>query len=96
MPTSTDGSRLFPRELFTSPEGVATSVNAIRTVSEHEYDITGFALAPRNPFNVDNAVNPAVRHTLGHFSTSFIFPDYPTPAQLMAGQADLMKNVLDG
>ncbi|KAI1859837.1 hypothetical protein JX265_010286 [Neoarthrinium moseri] len=95
VPTITEGSRLFPRELFTNPEGIENSLQAIRTVSERGYDITGFALAPRNPFHVDNSVNPALRNALGHFSSGVVFAEHSTSEQMAATQAELMNNILD-
>ncbi|KOS23055.1 6-hydroxy-D-nicotine oxidase [Escovopsis weberi] len=94
-PLDTPGSRLFPREVWTDPEGLTAILDTFRNISELGYDVTGFLIAPQNPFNVDNAVSPALRHALGYFSTSVEFPGNATSEHKAAAQEELMRNILD-
>ena len=94
QPDTVDGSRLFPRNIWNDPTGFEISFRAIQRVLEAGYDITAFGMAPRNPFNANNAVNPALRHAIAFFTTSIVLPDNPTSAQLEATQHTLMNDIL--
>ncbi|RDA92316.1 hypothetical protein CP533_3265 [Ophiocordyceps camponoti-saundersi (nom. inval.)] len=93
-PNSVDGSRLFPRGVWNDPAGFEASFKAIRGVVEAGYDITAFAMAPRNPFGADNAANPALRHCIAFFTTSILLPSSPTPKQLEAAQNTMLNDIL--
>ncbi|PHH65675.1 hypothetical protein CDD81_1761 [Ophiocordyceps australis] len=92
-PNSVDGSWLFTRQVWKHPASFNKSVQAIRKVVEEGCDITAFVMAPRNPFKVENAANPALRHNLVFVTTSIVLSQNPTPAQLTAAQ-DNMVNVI--
>lgn len=86
----------FPREIWTDPEGLNAILNAIRKVNELGNDVGGFAIAPRNPFDVDNAVSPAWRHALGYFNTGVLYPeDSSMTQQMAAAAAELQTTILD-
>ncbi|KAL6699316.1 hypothetical protein J3F84DRAFT_393583 [Trichoderma pleuroticola] len=93
-PADIEASRLFPKDVWNDAEGFEKSFQAIRRVSDAGYDLTAFAVAPGNPFNVDNAANPALRHNIGFFSTGIFLPENPTPAELAATQSKVMNDLV--
>jgi hypothetical protein len=94
LPQDIEASRLFPRNIWNDPNGFETSFGAIRAVVDDGYDITVFGIAPGNPFNVDNAVNPAMRHLMAYISTGILLPANPTPAQLASTQSKVMNDLV--
>ncbi|KJZ77716.1 hypothetical protein HIM_02893 [Hirsutella minnesotensis 3608] len=93
-PAILEGSRFFPRNVWNNAAGFEKSFQAIKKTSEDGYDITAFAMSPKNPFNVRNAVNPALRNTLGFFTTGILLPNDATVEQTRRTQRHLMNDVL--
>ncbi|KAL7952396.1 hypothetical protein V8C34DRAFT_310046 [Trichoderma compactum] len=93
-PANIEASRLFPKDVWNDAEGFEKAFQAIRRVSDAGYDLTAFAVAPGNPFNVDNAANPALRHNIAFFSTGILLPENPTPAELAATQSKVMNDLV--
>lgn len=93
-PNSVDGSWLFPRQSFSAPESFNASFQAIKGVVDKGYDVTAFGVAPRNPFRIDNSVNPALRANTLFATTSILLSDNPSPYQLQSAQKTLMDDIL--
>ena len=56
--------------------------------------VGGYHMAPGNPFNVDNAVNEAWRHTQSFLITANLVPDNATPAQLKNSSDHLTFDIM--
>ncbi|GAB0138996.1 hypothetical protein EsDP_00007215 [Epichloe bromicola] len=93
-PNSVDGGWLFPRQSFSDPASFNGSFQAIKRVVDDGYDITAFGVSPRNPYRVDNSVNPALRASTLFATTSIALPDEPSPDQLRSAQKTLMADIL--
>lgn len=95
-PTTIEGSRLFPRTTWTDPDGLTAILSTFRTIIARGHDIEGFLISPGNPFGVDNAVSPALRRAIAHFSVGVRLPsdDESTAEQKATAQEELERAVL--
>ncbi|PHH68130.1 hypothetical protein CDD82_811 [Ophiocordyceps australis] len=93
-PNSVDGSWLFTRQVLKEPGHFNKSLQAIQQVVEEGYDITGFVMAPRNPYKVENAASASLRNNVIFVTTSIVLSQTPTPAQLRAAQDKMMNGIL--
>ncbi|KAJ8108141.1 hypothetical protein OPT61_g8375 [Boeremia exigua] len=82
MTTIRQATRLFPKSLWETPEKFNSFYETIKNTVMSGASIGGYHMAPGNPFNVDNAVNEAWRHTQSFLITANIVPENATPAQL--------------
>ncbi|KAK5994153.1 VAO-type flavoprotein oxidase [Cladobotryum mycophilum] len=88
-------TRLFPTEIWNDPAGFNSSFDAVRKVAEAGYPIAAWQIAPGNPSQANNAVNPAFRHARAFFSSGVMFPTNATPSQMTASYKELRANILD-
>jgi hypothetical protein len=94
QPEDIQASRLIPRNIWNDPNDFNSSFSAIQAIADAGYDITTFGITPGNPFNVDNAVSPALRQLMSFVSTGVLLPPNPTPAELAATQSKVMDDLM--
>ena len=87
-------SRLFPKSLWETPEAFTSFFDTIRNTVMSGSTVGGYHMAPGNPFNVDNAVNEAWRHTQSFLITANLVPDNATPAQLKNSSDHLTFDIM--
>ncbi|KAG9235252.1 hypothetical protein BJ875DRAFT_529554 [Amylocarpus encephaloides] len=81
--TSRSGNRLFPRSSWEDPVKFNKTFEMLRRHSEKGYMFGGYHMAPNNnPFNVDNAVNPAFRNAIAFLVTMTSWATNSTESQI--------------
>lgn len=93
-PDDIQASWLFPKSLWKNKKAFEKAFKSIRYVSDSGYDVGAFGIAPGNPFNVDNAANPALRKAMAFVSTGVVLPENPTAKQLAAAQDKVMNDLV--
>jgi hypothetical protein len=88
-------TRLFPKSLWETEEKFEGFYDTIKSTVMNGHTVGGYHQAPGNPFNVDNAVNPAWRTTQSFLITANMVPDNATPAQLKNASDTLTYEIME-
>ncbi|KAF2850140.1 FAD/FMN-containing isoamyl alcohol oxidase-like protein MreA [Plenodomus tracheiphilus IPT5] len=88
-------TRLFPKSLWETPEKFNNFYNTIKQTVMDGHTVGGYHMAPGNPFNIDNAVNPAWRTAQSFLITANMVPDDATPAELKTASDTLTYGIMD-
>ncbi|KAH9859681.1 hypothetical protein IAQ61_011462 [Plenodomus lingam] len=88
-------TRLFPKSLWETEDKLKGFYNTVKNTVMSGQTVIGYHMAPGNPFNVDNAVNPAWRTTQSFLITANTVPDNATPAQLKNASDTLTHTIME-
>ncbi|KAH3945651.1 hypothetical protein HBH70_122520 [Parastagonospora nodorum] len=87
-------TRLFPKSLWATDEKFEEFFSTIRNTVMSGHTVLGYHQAPGNPFNVDNAVNPAWRNAQSFLITANTVPENASPAQLKNASDTLTYEIM--
>jgi hypothetical protein len=92
--TIRQATRLFPKSLWASEAKFEVFYSTIKNTVMSGHTVGGYHMAPGNPSNVDNAVNPAWRNAQSFLITANMVPVNATPAQLKNASDTLTFDIM--